>query len=374
MKKIFFLSVMNGSAWGGSEELWYQAALSVAKNGCDVGVCCFDWKEKASRLKELENAGCKLFLLPGKKITKSQPLLGKIKLANAFAKVPFEEYDNVIVSQGGWKDILHGPYKNLYRRLQQYVLIYHNYDVNAKLSFRKFSLLKKWADNATKNLGDTKKIFKAIEDSSSIKIPNQEKLFNPLTFDTPVTATLYPEIIAEKYILSVFAALDIKRKAQDVLIRTLAASNWRNRSWELRLYGEGKDKDFLQNLISELQLQSKIFLQGNAADYKEAIRQSHLILQLTHIDAMPITVMDSMAMARPLVVSNVGDMPFWVQENLNGWITASVSVETINQTLEQAWDKRNNWEDMGKQSFAIFKQHFPINPVNHFLKQIGITN
>jgi glycosyltransferase involved in cell wall biosynthesis len=84
--------------------------------------------------------------------------------------------------------------------------------------------------------------------------------------------------------------------------------------------------------------------------------------------------MDSLAMARPLVVSNVGDMPFWVKENSNGWVAESVSSETINQTLEQAWDKRTNWAEMGKQSFAIFKQNFPINPVNHFLKQAGIIS
>ena len=50
-------------------------------------------------------------------------------------------------------------------------------------------------------------------------------------------------------------------------------------------------------------------LHGFMFNYKEAIRESHLVLQITHIDAMPITVMDSLAMARPVIVSNVGDMP-----------------------------------------------------------------
>ncbi len=373
MNQILFLSVMNGSAWGGSEELWYQAALWTARNGYPTAVCCFDREGKANRMKELEKAGCKLFLLPGKEEVKKQPLLGKIKLSKAVAEVPFEEYDKVIVSQGGWKDVAHGPFKKLYRRIKEYTLIYHNYNVNEKFSLRKFLLLQKWAEKASKNLGDTPRIFQALEEAYSLNIPRQEKLFNPLTFDPPPTPTPYPAV-DKKYILSVFATLDTERKAQDILIRALANGEWRNREIEVHLYGEGKDRDLLQKLITELQLQGTIILKGNAADYREAMRQTHLVLQITHIDAMPITVVDALAMARPLVVSNVGDMPSWIREEQNGWVTESVTVEAIGQALEKAWAHRNEWEKMGKHSYVIFSQEFPADPVAYFLRQTGILS
>ena len=35
MKSILFLSVMNGSAWGGSEEQWFRLALWMAKKKYD---------------------------------------------------------------------------------------------------------------------------------------------------------------------------------------------------------------------------------------------------------------------------------------------------------------------------------------------------
>lgn len=374
MQKILFLSVMNGSSWGGSEELWYQAALNTARRGMETGVCCFNGTGKEFRMDELKKAGCKLFMLPGKEITRGQPLIGKMKLNKAVAAVPFEEYDKVIVSQGGWKDVTSGPFKKLYTRLKDYILIYHNYNVNEKFSLKKFSSLQKWANNSLKNLGDTPKIFETLKNSYSLSIPHQEKLFNPLTFETPETIAPYPEAVEGKYFFSVFAALDTERKAQDILIKALAAPNWRNRNWELTLYGKGKDKEMLQSLILELGMQTKIFLPGNAVDYKEAIRQSHLVLQVTNIDAMPITVMDSLAMARPLIVSNVGGMPSWIQQNSNGWITETVSVEAIQQTLELAWTQRDNWPEMGKQSLIIFHRDFPANPVEYFLKQTGIIN
>ena len=366
---------MNGSSWGGSEELWYQAALETARRGVETAVCCFNWTGKEPRMNKLKEAGCKLFMLPGKEITKGQLLIGKIKLNKAVAAVPFEEYDKVIVSQGGWKDVVHGPFKTLFTRLNSYVLVYHNYNTNQNF-FRKkkLSLLQQWAEKATTNMGATLKIFQTLQEEYKLSIPRQETLFNPLTIATPETITPFPPVDKKNYIFSVLAALDIERKAQDVLITSLSHQVWKDREWELHLYGEGKDKSFLQKLTNRLQLQNKVFIHGNAPNYKVAISESHLVLQITNIDAMPISVIEAMAMARPLVTSSVGDMPLWVKENINGWVTKSVTVEAINQTLELAWAQRNNWSAMGKQSFAIFRRDFPANPIEYFLKQTGIIS
>jgi hypothetical protein len=75
-----------------------------------VGVCCFNWEGKEEKLQQLQNAGCKLYLLPGKSETKS--LWGKYKLNEALYSIPFSDYKKAIVNQGGWKDVAHGLLKN----------------------------------------------------------------------------------------------------------------------------------------------------------------------------------------------------------------------------------------------------------------------
>lgn len=371
MNSILFLSVMNGGAWGGSEELWYQSALWTARQGYSTAVCCFDWEDKKNRIKKLQDTGCTVFLMPGKEITKKQGLLGRVRLKTVISKIPFEEYDLVIVSQGGWKDVAYGPFKKLYERLKKYVLLYHNYNDHARFSSSRSASMQAWVNNASINLGDTEKIFDALSSVYKIKNIRQEKLFNPLTFDPPDDAPIYPVLSNSNYIFSVFAALDIERKAQDVLIKALADENWRFRNWQLRLYGEGKDKNMLLKLIREFKMEEKIFLCGKAADYKEAISETHLVLQITHIDAMPITVMDSLAMAKPLVVSSVGDMPSWVQPDRNGWITNAVTVDAVNKTLQVAWENKDRWKSMGQESFRLFKANFPDKPIVHFLHQVN---
>jgi glycosyltransferase involved in cell wall biosynthesis len=169
----------------------------------------------------------------------------------------------------------------------------------------------------------------------------------------------------EPYVFSVFAALDFKRKAQDKLISLFATQRWRERPVILNLYGEGKDKAQLQALIAELSLEKTVFLRGHTTDVPAALKETHLVLQLSAIDAMPLSVVEAMAMSRPLVVTRIGDMPLWIHENVNGWVAASNSAE---DTLEQAWNSKDRWEEMGKASFRIFREKFPDSAEQSFIR------
>jgi len=371
MQSIFILSVMNGAAWGGSEELWYRSALWLVDNSYQVGVCCFDWPAKKEKLEALEAAGCKLYLLPGKSQTKT--ITGKWKLRKAFKKIPFSNYQRIIVNQGGWKDITSYPFKDLYKTLPVYCLCFHNYDTNEKLSLKKKMSLQNWIGHAQVNLAASEKIFKTITENLGIKIPNQKIFINPVTFQPPEQPLPYLSI-QNKIVMVMLAILDTKRKAQDILIQALSKEKWKQRNWELHLYGTGDDYVQLENIILTHNLQSKVFLKGFTNTVKDVIASSHLVLQVTHKDAMPISVMEAMAIGRPVIVSNVGDMPAWIKHNENGWIVNKTDIDAIDETLEMAWSNKNQWELMGKKAFEVFHNRYPAGSVNQFLYQCECSN
>ena len=366
MQSILFVSVMNGAAWGGSEELWYRSALWLAKNNYRVGICVFDWAGKEQKVKMLKDTGCRVYLLPGKKQTKT--FLGKWRLRKAFAKVPFSEYQKIVFNQGGWKDITYPPFKDLYKSLSHYCLSFHNYDTSEKLTTNRQHVLEEWITNARINIGASKKIFETIETNFKIEIPKQKILINPVTFHPPGQPVQYPPTEG-KIIFVMIAALDIKRKAQDVLIKTLSKDKWKQRNWELQLYGVGPDRELLENVIAEHGLRSKLVLKGFTSEIKEALTSAHIVLQITNKDAMPISVMEAMAIGRPVLASNVGDMPEWIIHGENGWIAKKADEISIDETLEYAWNNKNKWEMMGKNSFTRFRMRYPSDPTIHFLEQ-----
>ena len=167
------------------------------------------------------------------------------------------------------------------------------------------------------------------------------------------------------------ASLDARRKAQDNLIKALSSQKWKERNWELYLYGSGEWENKLMELIDSNDMREKIILKGHTKDVKAALTGAHLLLQITNIDAMPLAVIEAMSMAKPLVVSHIGDMPKWVEEGKNGWISEDASVEQIDAIMEKAWQNKERWKEMGEASYQMFKEKFPEDVSAYFLNQVS---
>ncbi len=354
MRSVLFLSLMNGSAWGGSEEAWFNTALWMRNNNFKIGIACYAWEEKQDRINRLKAAGCDVFLLPNKK-----GLFKKAATKKILHSIPFTEYELTVVNQGGWEEILHSPFSNLYKKLPAYVILNHNYNEAAVLSFQKQKLLQQWVSGARMNFGATQKIFEVIERKFNIGIAKKHTLINPVTFTPDSAAAPYPEASDGPCIWLMLTELDTARKAQDILITVLSASKWKARNWQLHLYGKGKDKEKLENLIIYLGLENKVFLKGFTTNIKQILQNCHLLLQCTLIDAMPLSVVEAMSTGRLCVVSKVGDMPVWVEDGVNGFVCNEVSVQGIDDALENCWQQKNNWETMGKNAFDTFLKKYP---------------
>jgi glycosyltransferase involved in cell wall biosynthesis len=212
------------------------------------------------------------------------------------------------------------------------------------------------------------------EQLENYSIPNQVVFINPITIPIKETATPYKLVTSLTIKMVVLASLEVERKAQDNLIKALSTEKWKQRNWVLEIYGSGKDFLLLQNLIKSLSLNNKVMLMGNSNKVAEVLENAHLVLQITHMDAMPIVVVEALCMARPVVVSKIGDMPLWVKENENGWIANDASIENIDSILEKAWSNFDQWEQMGEASFNIFKKKFPTSPEENFLQQFMTTS
>lgn len=363
---------MNGVAWGGSEELWYHTALHLAQKAAKVGCAVYAQPEKEERLQKLEAAGCAVYRLPVQTKRKSMPLqklLDKLRyqktLRQAMAALPLDEYETVVVNQGGF-EVYTTTWQNFYKRLRSYALLFHNYDESHIFSKRQKRALKNWTHGAAVNGFAAAQLHKTVQRQLGFEIPHAVTFVNPITFAPPALPAPFPSLANGPYVFAVFASLDVQRKAQDKLIKILSAEKWKRRSWVLNLYGEGPDKTLLQKLIDQYELQEKIFLKGHTPNVAEALKQTHLVLQLTNIDAMPLSVVEAMAMARPLVVTRLGDMPAWVHDEENGWV-CTTDAAAVDAGLEKAWQARKQWEAMGRHSFGIFKERFPRKAEDAFL-------
>ncbi len=371
MSSILFLGLMNSDPWGGSEELWYGQALYCAQNGHAVTCMVYYWPEKQAKLQLLKNAGCSIIEIPNTGRRKKHffqkiryEFITKLQQQLFVHSQKVSHYNHVIVSQGAFMEVCNGPWKTFYKKLSSYVLIYHNYFPDFVFPTKKALILRNWIRCAKNNFFDAGKIKTVLEKQLNITEIHGITVYNPLTIPQQLYSIPYPSI-ANEIIMVVLAQLDVHRKAQDILIKALATNIWKERNFILNLYGDGNDKAYLQQLIQECQLTDKVFLKGKTNKVDEVLKNSHIVLQLTHIDAMPIAVIEGMCMSRPVITSNVGDMPLWVKNGINGWCCEAPTIANISQVLETAWEEKDKWEAMGKEAFNIYKVKFP-NSVQEF--------
>lgn len=348
---------MNGDSWGGSEVQWYQLACWMLDQNYRVGVAVFDWEEKKTKLDILKAKGCDVYLIP----RKGSGFIRNLKQQKALKNIPFSHYDFVYLNQGGWKDVAHGPFKNLYKKLPKYAISFHNYQLKANLESNKVRILNEWIQHACVCIAATGIIYKILEEEYHISKRNKEVSYSPPTFQVPSQLPSYP--LSGRDDTAVFlllGALDTERKAQDLMIEVLSTENWRNRNWKLLIYGEGKDKQMLEELIQQKGLAQKVIMKGFTNNPQSCLEHCHVLLQVTHFDAMPISVIEAMAMGRPCVVSNVGDMPQWVIPGYNGFISDDNTVAQVSKTMEDIWQARENWEKMGAHAFKTFQEKMPL--------------
>lgn len=364
MPSVFFISLMAGSPWGGSEELWYKTSLHAVSKAWKVGCAVYHWKEKEKKMQVLKDVGADVHYFPNKGRSKKnlieriQNKISKQRIKKVIATFPVEKYDLVVVNMGAFENTT-PAWRDFYKKLDSYILLYHNYKEHEVLSGAKKAVVQNWADHSLLNLFAAERIKEVLEKNSGIRIANADILLNPISFTPPSTPSPFPPLQNGNYRFIMLAALEVWRKAQDNLIEALSSEKWKARNWTLHLYGDGKDRQKLEELIRMNGMADKIFLEGHTRDVKSALENAHLVLQNTHIDAMPIVVVEAMAMARATVVSKIGDMPRWVNEGENGWISSDASVEQIDAALEKAWKQKEQWKQMGENAFSVFQKKYP---------------
>lgn len=375
MSSILFISLINGESWSRSEELWHKTALYASSKGYHIACAFFNWSQKKNKVAELEKAGCQIFFLPNKGrlkrniFEKLQYRISRSSLKKYLNDLPLNNYDVIIINVGQFELMI--SLHDWHLKMSNYILLFENYYEEKEFKHNEAIAIRKWLKNASVNLFISDRFKIEMENKLNMHIPNADCLINPITFNphrTPI-----PFLKQNCYVFSMLAPIEINRKAQDRLVKALASPKWMQRNFILNFYGEGNDKDRIENLIARKGLSNKVFLKGHTNKVEEVLQSSHLILHISHLDGMPGIIFEALAMARPVIASNVGDIPKWVRNNVNGWIIKDTSVDEIEIVLEMAWNERNRWAHMGRKSFEIFSKEFPYSVEQRLLKQAGIN-
>lgn len=129
-----------------------------------------------------------------------------------------------------------------------------------------------------------------------------------------------------------------------------------------------------QEELTKLVKESNISYLGKLTDVRPAIAGNSIFVLPSYREGTPRTVLESMAMGRPIITTNAPGCRETVKDGLNGFLVPVKSVEQLAIAMEKFILNPHLIKSMGAASRKIAEDKFDVNKVNKvMLENMGIN-
>ena len=355
--KIAFISVMGGTPWGGSEELWRKTALLALKAGHEVLISTFKWTPTHPNLNELKTKGAKTVFreLPEnyfknkniwkrivEKLLNAEPIFKReIKEIESFAA------DIYVVNEGGTFDLFAFPHLEKFLHNKSNIIVHQlnkeNYIPTQEIIQKAqivYSKVFKHVFVAAKNKLTTEKQI-------ALSLPNSLIIYNPPSFDISLIRKSRDKSKGQSVNFSIVGRLECNHKGHHLLLEILKGDVWTERQWHLNVYGSGPHEKYLRSLSQYYEIGHRVTFHGFIED-KETIWLNNDILLLPSLyEGTPLVLVESMFFGVTSVINDVGGCSEISIDNETTFLSKSPNQTSFGNALERAWQNQGNWNEMG---------------------------
>ena len=206
---------------------------------------------------------------------------------------------------------------------------------------------------------------KLTEEQFGIRLQNSDIVVNPVK--TQVEPLPYPAV-DKGYRLACVGRLFVIDKGQDMLLRILSQPKWRGRNISIHFFGAGPDLDGLKEMAQLLKVENISFA-GYTNDLKRIWNDHHALILASRSEGLPLTIIEAMSLGRPVIATNAGGNGEVIQDGVTGFIS-EVSETDLDKTMENAWSKRGEWQNMGIKAAEYINELIPKEPEQLFVNLI----
>ena len=350
-KRILFISTMEDS-WGGSEELWSQAALKLAAQGFGVTASGYNSSPLHHRVQALVRGGIdvqpRVYSFP-----LSQRLWRKVigrhdeyLTAEVRRLIKTQSFVLAVTSAGGATSPV-----ELLELLRQKKLPFvtigqantENWWPDDALADRYRNVL----PAALKCYFVSKGNLSLFEKQIGCQLLNTEIARNP--FNVSFNASPPWPVCGDGRIrFACVGRLHPISKGQDLLLEALATSDWSNRNWVLTLYGEGPMKDSLQRLADRLGLRERVVFAGHSSNIEDIWASNHVLVMPSRIEGLPLALVEASLCGRPAIATSIAGHPEVIEDGVSGFLAKAPSVPSVQEALEKFWACRSEAANIGE--------------------------
>ena len=147
------------------------------------------------------------------------------------------------------------------------------------------------------------------------------------------------------------------QKGFDTLIKAFSIVNKKNSSYILKIFGEGSDRDILQNLIDNLNLHDYVQLCGTKSDAINDVANSKIFVLSSRYEGMPNALIEAMATGTACISTDCKFGPSeLIDDGKNGLLVPVDDVEVLAEKILFLIENENVRKNIEKNAIEIRKK------------------
>jgi glycosyltransferase involved in cell wall biosynthesis len=153
----------------------------------------------------------------------------------------------------------------------------------------------------------------------------------------------------------------------DLIAQAFASAARKRPELRLIMLGNGSLAAGIQKIFSNAGVTDRVNCPGQVrqADLPHFYRMADIYVSASYSDGTSISLLEAMACARPVLVSDVPGNREWVTPGVNGWLVPTGEVQALEDAILQAYASRQKLSEMGiaahelAQQRADWRKNFP---------------
>jgi len=128
-----------------------------------------------------------------------------------------------------------------------------------------------------------------------------------------------------------------EQKGISILVEAVGQLAKQGLRFKLVLVGDGPLRSEIETLIKNLKLEDYIQLTGWATnlEVRQHILDSQVMILPSFAEGLPVAIMESLALSRPVLTTYIAGIPELIQPNRSGWLVPAGSVEELAIAMRQ---------------------------------------
>ena len=149
--------------------------------------------------------------------------------------------------------------------------------------------------------------------------------------------------------------LENKQKNITLMIDAVEKLNMEGEMCRLRIFGEGPDKDMLQNYINDKKMDQFIELKGFSTNIHEEIAQSTAFLISSNYEGVSNSMLEALAIGTPVIStdSSPGGARTFITNGINGFLVPVGDVERFAAAIKWVLNNPGKAKEIGSKATRI---------------------